>query len=392
MDYDWVSELRAQFPAAEKTVFLDIAYENAGALFALEAAREFFRDWNDVSPSVVKAGGEGKGRIVDVVRRTRQAAAGLLGGVEPGQIAFLKNTNEGINALLQGFDWQPGDNVVTDSQEHPSVLMPCLNLSRFGVACKVAQPADGVSVTPELLLAHADEHTRFVVVSHVQSATGYRTDLPRLAAMCRKRGIFLVVDAIQSLGFIPFDAKAWGVDAVSASCYKGLLGTGGVGLLYASPELLRRVRPVYAAANACLGIDRTSWQLTGLDSPSASKLENSTMDFSGIYALLAGLERIHAIGIDQIAAHISGLFEQLYRGLEALGFSIVTPFHASERCHSLSILTDTPQALYCHFQQNGIFVSSSGGKYVRLSIAPFNNRQDIGKALKAASLWPGRNA
>lgn len=387
MTPDWVYELRKEFPATQKSVFLDIAYENSGSLFARQAVQSFFDDWGDVSPNVVKASGEGKGRIVDVGLRTRALLSELLGGVDPNHIAFTRNTNEGISAILQGFDWQSGDNVVVCEQEHPTVLMPCLNLRRRGVECRVAISPDDVSVTPELLLDLADDNTRMIVVSHVQSCSGYRIDLQRLAAECRKRGIFLIVDAIQSLGFCPVNAKEWGVDAIASACYKGLLGTSGIGFLYCTPELLKRVWPVYAAANRFLKVNRESWTLEGGDCDDAHKLENCTYDFIGVYALCEGLERITAIGIDAIAKHISDLFEKLYSGLQDLGFSLATPATPGERCHSISIRTPDPQALYQHFQQNGIFLSLSAGKYVRMSIAPFTTEEDIDRALAVAALW-----
>lgn len=388
MSEQWVYQLREQFPVASKTVFLDIAYENCGALFAQDAVSRFFHDWSDVSPQVIKAGGEGKGNILNIVADTRNLLANLLGGVDARLICYTKNTNEGINAILQGFSFTPGDNVVTNDQEHSSVIMPCLNLAEKGVTCKVAIADNGI-VTPEMLMEQTDSQTRFVVVSHVQSRSGYKIDLPKLAELCHQKGIYLIVDAIQSLGFCPFDAKAWGIDAVASSCYKGLLGIEGIGFLYCSRELLDQITPVYIADNRFSKVDETNTQLRRLPDADARKLENSTQNFAGIYALHAGLKQLEQIGIDRISAHISSLFEMLYDGLSALGFTMITPRDAEMRCHSISIKCADPQALYTHFQSNGIFISFSAGKYVRLSIAPFTTPEDIGKALTAASLWKG---
>lgn len=387
---DWVRELRRQFPVTGMCTFLDIAYENCGALFVREAADRFFLDWSDVSPTVVKAGGSGKGNIIRVVAETRQLVADLLGGVDPKNVAFTKNTNEGISMVLQGFPFSPGDNVVTDDQEHPSVLIPCLNLQRNGVECRVAKSPDQVSVTPDLLWQHVDGNTRMIVVSHVQSCSGYRMDLEGLARRCRESGVYLVVDAIQSLGFCPCDAAAWGVDAVASACYKGLLGVEGVGILYCHGDLLERVWPVYAAANPCMGIDRESdkWELTCSDPKDARKLENSTLDFIGVYGLNAGLKRLQDVGLDRVYSHIARLVEMLHDGLVGLGYTIATP--RDRLCHSIAIKMSDVRAGYEYFQSRGVFLSLSARRFMRMSVAPFTTEEDLEKALRVASECPIR--
>lgn len=381
MTADWVYRLREQFPATSKTVFLDIAYENAGALFAREAVSRFFEDWGEVTPTVVKAGGEGKGRLVEVVAECRERVARLLGGVESSEIAFTKNTNEGLSAILQGFPFAPGDNVITASVEHPSVLLPCLNLERRGVDCIVVEPEGGTRVTPESLLRHANERTRFIVVSHVQSSSGYKCDLATLGAACRERGIYLLVDAIQSLGFTPFDAIGWGVDAVVSSTYKGLLGIEGVGILYCRQELLRQVDVVYAAANAFVraSADRSRIEIDA--DADARKFENSTLNFAGIYVLNEGLKWIESIGIEAMQAQIESLVARLYDGLAAQGVEIITPSDPAQRCHALSLLANDTHGLYEHCRQKGIFVSFSAGRYLRFSVGGFNTEEDIDAAL-----------
>lgn len=389
---DWVTELRRQFGVTDKTVFLDIAYENAGPTYIADATDRFIRDWSDVSPTVVKAGGAGKGEIIGVVAETRSLVADLLGGVNPKNIAFTKNTNEGINMILQGFQFRPGDNVVTDDQEHPSVLLPCLNLQRSGVECRVAVSPDQLAVTPDLLWEHVDDRTRMIVVSHVQSSSGYRMDLQELARRCRDAGVYLVVDAIQSLGFCPVDVKTWGVDAVAAACYKGMLGVGGLGVLYCCDKLLEEVWPVFAAANACISIGRTGsgWEVTCSDPTDARKLENSTLNFLGIYVLNAGLQRLLGIGVDAVYEHISDLVTELYDGLTALGFTVVTPQDSERRCHSLSLKMSDVGKGYEYFQSNGVFLSLSGGRFVRMSVAPFTTEDDIRRVLAAARHCPVR--
>lgn len=388
MNEQWVEELRSQFPVTEQLAFFDIAYENCGSSFGREAMEQFFTDKADVGPGLVKAGGAGKGNAIGVIAETRELLRQFLRCPEVRNIAFTKNTNEGINMLLQGFPFQPGENVVTADLEHVSVLMPCLNVKRLGVECRVAKSPDGITLPVEALLAETNDRTRMMVVSYVQSSSGYKLDLPRLARECHKRGVYLVVDGIQALGFQKVDVQELGVDAMAASCYKGLLATEGVGFLYCGDELMTKVEPVFAADSPALTVDREQWEICCTDPGDARKLENGTISFMGIYGLNAGLKRLMQIGMDRIEAHVSGCLTYLYQELNALGYEIVTPFALERRCHSLMVRAGGDnQEMVDFFLERGVFFSRGRMDCVRISAAPFTTREDMDRQLRVARLW-----
>lgn len=390
MNEEWVKVLRQDFPIAQSTTFFDIAYENCGSLFLREAYDRYLKDKAEFTPDMVKAGGNGKGNTIEIVNETRDLIAKFLHVPNVKNIAFTKNTNEGINIILQGFDFKEGDSIVTCDIEHPSVLMPCLNVANRGVKCKVAVSPDCASVTPELLLSCADATTKMIVISYVQSSSGYKTDIKKLADECHKRNIFLVVDVIQALGFIDVDVDKLGIDAVSASCYKGLLSTEGVGFLYCNDELLKYTKTIFAASNSVLTIDRTSWKIVCNDELDARKFENSTLNFAAIYSLNIAIKRINEIGISSIEKHISACFEVLYKGFSDLGFKIQTPFNIENRCHSLAIADDNIK-LAEYFLNNRVYISGGKGNFIRISIAPFTTEEDIARILELAKRWKHKN-
>ncbi len=86
--------------------------------------------------------------------------------------------------------------------------------------------------------------TRLVAVSSVQYASGYRTDLDAVGALCERAGVLLCVDGIQSVGCIPVDVKRSRVHFLSADSHKWMLGISGIGFLYVAKEVLPRLRPV----------------------------------------------------------------------------------------------------------------------------------------------------
>jgi len=369
-------EIRKLFPICEQQVYLDSAFGNGGNRIAFEAVEQFFRE---------QFSGEAKGKSKwnEAADDVRRLAAQLLGGVDAKNIAITKNTVEGINMIAQAFPWQEGDKVILNDQEHTSNLMPWLSLKQRGVACHIVK-GKNYQLPIEDIAAAMDEHTRIVAISHVQNATGYRSDLKQLSKLCHERGIFLVVDAIQSLGSIPFNAKEWGVDAVAAGGHKALLAVPGVGILYTAPQLLSLLDLPYAGASAVNNINREVWVNSCSDKNSALKLELSNLNYLGIYALRAGLQLLLDVGIENIWAHISALSQKLNASLRQLGYSVVSADKEEHRSSVVSVSVPDPLHMKQWFAEQGITISKMDAGYVRFSLGIFSNDADVEKALKAA--------
>ena len=387
MNEPWVACLREQFPITKRTAFCDIAYENCGAAFVRERMEDYFVHKADVYPGLVKAGGAGKGETIAVVAEARERLARFLNAPGVRSVAFTENTTQGINLILQGFPFQPGDNIVVGELEHVAVLMPCLYLKQRGIEVRVARSRDGIALTEQDLLSQADERTRIIAASYVQSRSGWKLDLRALAEVCRSRGIYLVTDGIQALGFQRVDVRALGVDAMAASCYKGLLATEGVGFLYCADELLGKIRPVFAGDSPALLLDRERMEVLCPDPLDARKLESGTIPFQSIYGLSAGLERLMEIGMERVERHVSECYERVHCGLTELGYEVDTPLEPARRCHSMLVRTDRNREMVDFFLAHGVFFSPGREGYVRISVAPFTAQEDIDALLQTASLW-----
>ena len=95
-----------------------------------------------------------------------------------------------------------------------------------------------------------DARTRVLTVSSVEFASGFRNDLDALGELCRERGVFFFVDAIQSLGVFPLDVQQTPIDALSADGHKWLLGPEGAGIGYIRREWVERLHPIGVGANS----------------------------------------------------------------------------------------------------------------------------------------------
>ena len=381
----WVNDLRAQVPVCGICTYLDCAYDCGGTTFAAAAARQYFTDWAK-SAAAIERGGPGRKTFFDLADRTREMICTLIGASTPKGVCFTRNTNEGISHILMGFDdFHEVDNILVCDIEHPSVLMPCLNARWLrGVETRVLPAAEGEYLPAELFIDAADAHTRMIVLSHVQSGNGCKADLEKLGAFCKEHGIYLIVDAIQSLGFSVFEAEKWGVSAVSAGGYKGLLAGESSAFLWVAPDLLQHIWPTYTAAGIAMTVDRTDPQLDLVctDPLSARKLENSSLDAPGIYMLHAGISRVLEIGLANIQAHIRSLYEKLWDGLKALGIDPVTPREESGSCAAVAFTTPDKDAFFEGMKARGIVLTNS--RLLRISLGAFNTEEDVKKALATA--------
>lgn len=387
------NEYRQQFPVTELCTYLDSAYDCGGSLIGRAAANRYFDEWAEAAASA-KRGGPGREPFFKTADETREYIGRLLGGVEARNITLTKNTNEGFNIILQGFDFKPGDNVVTFDKEHSSIIAPCVNASEMrGFKCKFAKMDSRFNPSIDELWSQVDEHTVMVLVSHVQSLTGYKIDLKELGRRCRKRGIYLAVDGIQSVGLTPFMAEEWGVSAVSCGGYKGLGAFISIGFLYCCDELLRRIRPVFVSSsfNCTLDYDSGLPRLVCADALDALKFDNSSSDYLGAYVFHDALRAILEIGTDNIQRRISALLGRLYDGLRELGYDLITPENAERRCASLCFSSGHAQEIYDYMMSDGIVTSCcSGGKYIRMSLGAYSSDEDIDKTLTVAAACPWR--
>lgn len=382
---EWLPELRRQFPVTEHWAYFDSAYETGSAYFLEKASERYFHDKSDFYPGIRQEGGSGKGAAIELIEETRELLAQLLNAKDGHHVAFAANTCQAVSLVLQSYPFQKGENVVVGDIEHVCVLYPVISLKQHGVEVRLVHPKNEWSLTAESLLERVDENTRFVVVSHVQSGSGYRIDMEKLTRECHKKGCYVLTDAIQALGFLKFDMQALGVDAVAASGYKGLLSIEGGGFVCIEDGLLQKLRPYMAGPNPALSIDRAAGTFTCKDELDGRKLEAGTLPFHTIYCLNESLKQIQKIGINAIADYVEQCYQTVYGGLKKLGYQIDTPLEY--HCHSMLVCTAQKEQMAAYFQAQGIFLNAGHGEHIRLAVAPFTSEEDIHCLLSAAKDW-----
>jgi len=153
------------------------------------------------------------------------------------------------------------------------------------------------------LLDRCDARTRLLTVSSVQYGNGLRMDLERLGAACRSRGVALCVDAIQSLGALPFDVTAMQADFVMADGHKWMLGPEGLALLWVRPawrERLALYQYGWHMTRQAGDFDAVDWQ----PAHDARRFECGSPNLLGAHGLEASLSLLEEYGIKRVHADL----------------------------------------------------------------------------------------
>jgi cysteine desulfurase / selenocysteine lyase len=256
------------------------------------------------------------------VETAREKAARLIHAAA-SEIAFVPNTSWGINLVALGFPFTAGDNVVTTDIEFPSNAYPWRALAERGVECRVAKNRAG-RIAADDIAALVDARTRVVAVSWVTFHSGFVLPIAEIGAICRERGILLVVDAIQGLGALPLDVEAARVDVLCADGHKWLYGTEGGAVFYVREGVREKV-PARALGWWNLKTEGEYLEYRGAIYSGARRYEPGTLPTANLAALSASLDLLAEMGPEAVRSRILENVSALRDGLAARGWRIATP-------------------------------------------------------------------
>jgi selenocysteine lyase/cysteine desulfurase len=364
---------RAEFPVVAHWAFLD----HAAVAPLSQRARQALVDYAD---DLAQNGTANYSKWLRRLEEVRKLFGQLL-HADPLDIAFVKNTSEGVGLVAEGFPWQAGDNVVTSADEYPANVYPWLNLADRGVEVRRVPAREGRVVLDDLAAA-LDCRTRLITLSFVEYATGFRNDLDAVGMLCRERGILLFVDAIQGLGVFPLDVSRTPIDFLAADGHKWLLGPEGAGILYIRREQIERLRPIGVGWNSVVG----AWDFGKIHfhlKPHAGRYESGSPNIGGISALGASLELLLQTGIENLAARILELTDHLVEGARRRGldaFSSRKPGEASGIVSFQPKEGRNPADVVRRCRAQGVIINHRGGR-LRVSPHAYNTVKEIDRLL-----------
>ncbi len=366
--------LRALFPVTERAVYLNHAAVSAPPIRTIQAIQSYLAD-------VCQNGSLNFRNWLAVKERARGLLASLL-GARPEQVAFVRNTSDGLSSVANGLCWRRGDNIVTFRNEFPSNVYPWLRArDAFGVEVRMCDERDG-RVDVEELIGLVDNRTRIVAISHVQYATGFRSDLERIARAARLHDALLVVDVIQSLGVVPVDVDSQLIDVAAGACHKWLLTPEGVGFLFLSDRARERIGPTLVGWISVPNPDDMGNFEQGWNKGTLA-WESGTGPAGLIHGLEASLKFLTEMGVPLIENYLETLTDYLCERLQVTHYKVISSRRPEEKSQIVSIEHQggiTPMQLFIHLKSKNI-VTAPRGRGLRISPHVYNTVDEIDRLL-----------
>ena len=294
-------------------------------------------------------------------------------------LGILSSASEMLNQLPYLILPNKKSKVILVSTDFPALYRPWLAYSeRNKFELKFLEDNENQDLT-ETIINSLCKDTSVVVVSYVQFSTGSKIDVVRLRRSTKRFNIKLIVDVTQAAGALVVDSKIWNCDAIVCSGYKWLGGHGGVGLAVLSEELISKtpLTPGWMGAENPFSISHKYLSL----SKTARRFTQSTMSYVSIKGLEVSIKELLEMKIQNIEKHSKDLKTIFLDKLKDTSWNV---FHDNNIDLSSSNIIcisndkkNLKEASNLLFQNN--IICSYRNNHLRISIAHFNNENDIEK-------------
>ena len=284
----------------------------------------------------------------------------------------MPSTQIAENHVLDGLGVHgSGVNVVTNDLHYGGSLYNYRVRKERGLDVRIVKHKDYTIDLADVERA-IDKKTKLVSLALVSNVNGYLEDIKAISELAHVHGAYVFIDVIQAAGAVPIDVRAMGVDFLTCSAYKWLMG-GRFGYLYIAEELHGgALQPVQFGSKGSGATDARQYQV-------------STPNHIGFVCQNEALAYILELGVENIRAHVRPLVDRLQKGLPVAGYPSLTP-DGNDSPIATFLVPDVAKARQA-LKQAGVIVSLRNGKPGQMRVSPsvFNNTSDVDRLIEALS-------
>ena len=337
------------------------------------------------------------GRLFD---ECRQRINQLINGEDTNHVIFTLNASDALNMAIRGIVHGVNasgkkPHIITTWMEHNSILRPVNELIRRGETEQTRIKCDPVTglVDPDDIKQAIQPNTALIAVVHGSNVTGTKQPIEAIGQIAKAHGIPFLVDAAQTIGHVPIDVQAIGIDLLAFPGHKGLLGPLGTGALYIRPGLEKQMATTREGGTGSVSDQDTQPDFM------PDRFEPGSHNAPGIVGLSQGVKWVLEQGVDKLWQHQMELIRITIDRLQnddAQGLRIIGPQGVDDRIGVFSVRVDgfdEPQALSNLLEQEYGLLTRSGihcaplahqtmgttdlGGTTRMSYGPFTTAEDI---------------
>ena len=319
-----------------------------------------------------------------VLDRGRQLAGQLL-NCQPDEVAFVGPTSLALSFIASGLKLGNGDNILIYFDDYPSNVYPWMALAGQGVEVRFLKTRGLGVIRPMDVMEQVDQKTRFVALASCHFISGYRIDFQAIGKALRERNILFCLDAIQTVGAFPTTSE--NVDMLAADAHKWMLGPCGAGLMYVKRAIQEKLTPpIYGWNNVRCPNYVAQEQIVFRNT--SQKYEAGTHNLLGIVGLVAAMELISELGVENIARELLRKRVWLVPALQAKGYTVAQAEAPPEAASCIisffrpgSDLTALHQKLSDASIITSLRADRAGQKYIRLSPHYYNTDAELRRVL-----------
>ena len=363
---------RARIPLLASLIPMNNCSQAPQADATRAAAERYLESWN--------RRGMDWDEWMEEVRLAKQAFAMLI-NASVDDIAVFSSVSEATSAVASALSFS-GDrrHVVVTEAEFPTIGHVWLAQERRGARVMWVPVREG-----RVDLADYDaaltRNTLVVSACHGYYLNGATQDLGALAGRVHAAGALLYVDAYQTLGAMPVDVKALGVDFLASGTLKYLMGVPGIAFLYVKRSLVERLHPTVTgwfgrADPFAFAVNRLDW------SPTASRFDSGTPPIMNAYIARAGMEMLVEIGVERIRAWHEVLARRLIDGGRSRGLTLHGAADILQKTANTAFVVADSHAVEAAMRARGV-VASARGPVIRLAPHFYSTLDDADAALDA---------
>jgi selenocysteine lyase/cysteine desulfurase len=328
----------------------------------------------------------------------REEAAALFHAADPECVVFTHNTTHALNLAIKSVVRANGRGArrrraVVTGFEHNAVVRPLHALRSEGIETvvlpmRVFEPEGAVHAFEQALA----EDTCLAVCCHVSNVFGYELPVQRIAKLCEEKKIPLVVDAAQSAGCLPVDARWPGQVWLCMPGHKGLYGPQGTGLLICPPG--QQGIPLLEGGSGSRSAEKEMPQFL------PDRLESGTLNIPGIAGLTEGIRFVRRVTPEAILAHERSLLRHAVNSLG--GLAEIRQYTAPHLFCQTGVLSFRiqgmePECVAAELGRRGIAVRAGlhcapeahktvgtyPGGTIRIGLSLYNTRREVDALVKA---------
>jgi selenocysteine lyase/cysteine desulfurase len=315
----------------------------------------------------------------------RQLAAQLL-HCQPQEIAFVGPTSLALSYIAAGLPLRKGDNVVIYFDDYPSNVYPWMALADRGIEVRLLNVRQPGIIRAIDVQGQVDEDTRLVALSSCHFVTGWRLDYAAIGQYLRERRILFCLDGIQTLGAFP--TRMDHVDLLAADAHKWLLGPCAAGLLYACNGVAERIRPPVFGWHNVRCPDYIAQEEIHFRSD-AQRFEAGSQNLLGVVGLVAALELLLEIGVENIARELLRKRAWLVPALQAKGCDVLAADAPPTNASGIVTFSKAGADMAALHQKlaaarivTSLRADRAGQRYLRLSPHFYNTDAELQRALE----------